>query len=282
MQGRHTIELVRRRSSPALEGLVAGMVGLSERAPTPVRRRQPAGTLLPLVLSFGNPLTIASQADATSAGRTYSSLMAGLSTGPAETWFAGGQDGVQVYLTPIGVRRILGVPGRELTRRVVAPSDVVPAMGDSLVDRLHSASTWQERFDLVDEVLLRQAARGTDPPAWVAWIWSQIQKSGGQVRIGDLVAATGWSHRHVASVFGEQVGLTPKQAAGLVRFENAAADLGRIPLAEIAVRHGYVDQSHFARDVARYAGETPTDLTAARRPTPAIALGVRDANFRSG
>lgn len=273
MEAAHKIDLVGRRASPALEGLVAGMVGLSERAPGVVRRRQPAGTLLPLVLSFGNPLTIDSLADATGAGRAYGSFMAGLSTGPADTWFEKGQDCLQVYLTPIGVRRILGVPGREVARRVVASVDVLPAMGDTFTDRVHSASTWQRRFELVEELLLRQAAQNADPPAWVAWMWSQIQKSGGQVRIGELVAATGWSHRHIASVFGEQVGLTPKQAAGLVRFERAAADLGRLPLAALAVQHGSADQSHFARDVARYAGETPGELAAARRPTPASALG---------
>ena len=69
------------------------------------------------------------------------------------------------------------------------------------------------------------------------------------------------------------MGLAPKQAAGVIRFERAAADLGRLSLAEIAVRHGYADQSHLTRDVARYAGETPSELAAARRPTPATALG---------
>jgi AraC-like DNA-binding protein len=274
MEAMHQIELVGRRVSPALEGLVAGVVGLSERACGVVRRRQPAGTLLPLVLSFGNPLTVDSLADATGAGRAYGSFMAGLSTGPADTWFVSGQDCVQVYLTPIGVRRILGVPGAEVARRVVACVDVLPAMGDSFTDRLHTAATWQERLGLVEESLIRQAVRNADPPGWVAWMWNQIRKTGGQVRIGDLVTATGFSHRHVASVFGEQMGLTPKQAAGLVRFEAAASDLGRLPLAELAVQHGYVDQSHFSRDVARYAGETPGELLAARRPTPATALAA--------
>jgi AraC-like DNA-binding protein len=104
-------------------------------------------------------------------------------------------------------------------------------------------------------------------------MWRQIDASGGQARIGELVEQTGWSHRHVATVFGAEVGLTPKQAAGVVRFERAAADLGRLPLAHIAARHGYADQSHLTRAVARYAGETPSELAAARRPTPSTALG---------
>jgi AraC-like DNA-binding protein len=269
----HRIELVRHRAGPALDGLVAGMVGLSERAPGVVRRRQPAGSLLPLVVSFGDPLEIDSLSDATGAGCSYRSFVAGFSTGHASTRFEGGQDCVQIYLTPLGVSRVLGVPGKEVARQVVSAGDVVPGLGDVLADRLESVATWGERFALVEAALRQQVAREAGPPAWVAEMWRKIRASGGKVRVGDLVADTGWSHRHVATVFREQIGLTPKQAAGIVRFERAAADLGRLPLAEIAVRHGYADQSHLTHDVTRYAGETPRELALARRPTPSTALG---------
>jgi AraC-like DNA-binding protein len=276
MEGPHRIEVVAHRTAPALAGLVAGVVGMSERAPGVVRRRQPAGSLLPLVLSFGERLEIDALSDGTGAGRSYGSFVSGFSTGHASTHFDGGQDCVQVYLTPLGVRRVLGVPGGELARHVVAVDDVVPALGDVLADRLASARTWAERFTLVEAALLRQVAGTESVPGWVGWMWQQIEASGGRARIGPLVDRTGWSHRHVATVFREQVGLTPKQAAAVVRFERAAADLGRLPLADVAARHGYADQSHLSRAVARYAGETPGALAAARRPTPRTALAGAD------
>jgi AraC-like DNA-binding protein len=270
----HHLTLVRQASPPALGGLVAGMVGMSERATDEVRRRQPAGTLLPLVFTFGGSLEIDALSDASGAGE-YRSFVAGLSTGYASTRFHRTLDSVHVYLTPLGVRRILGVPGKELARLVVATGDLVREWETDLSDRLDSARGWGERFALVESALLQQLARHPAPPMWVAWMWRQIHGSGGQARIADLVAGTGWSHRHVATVFAEQVGLTPKQAAGVVRFEHAAADLGRLPLAEVAARHGYADQSHLSRAVARYAGETPSELIAARRPTPSTAMGRR-------
>lgn len=267
------MELVRHRPGPAFDGLVAGMVGISERAPGVVRRRQSAGSLLPLVVSFGKPLEIESHSDATGAGSSYRSFVAGFSTGHATTQFDGDQDCVQVYLTPLGVRRVLGVPGKEVARRVASAGDIVTDLGDFLADRLGSVATWSERFAIVEAALLPQVAREAEPPGWVGWMWRQIHASGGQARIAGLVAHTGWSHRHVATVFQEQIGLTPKQAAGVVRFERAAADLGRLPLAEVAARHGYADQSHLTRDVLRYAGETPSEHATARRPTPSTALG---------
>ena len=108
-------------------------------------------------------------------------------------------------------------------------------------------------------------------------MWRQICESGGRVRIGDLIDQTGWSHRHVTARFRDQIGLTPKAAAAVVRFERANAELGTAPLAELALRHGYADQSHLTREVARYAGEPPLELARAQRPTAHTALGGQPA-----
>jgi AraC-like DNA-binding protein len=269
----HRIEVTRGATHPVLAGLVAGVVGISEGAPGEVVRRQPAGPLLPLVLSWGRPLDIVSVSAGQGVGR-YHSFVAGFMPGHVTTRFEKEQECVQVYLTPLGVQRLLGLPGRELAGQVVSLGDVVPQLGDALADRLGSTPSWSERFGLVTDALRALAAHGREPDDVVAWMWGQLEASGGTVRVSDLVERSGWSHRHVTSRFSEQVGVTPKAAAGVVRFVNACADLGRLPLAEVATRHGYADQSHLSREVARYAGESPPALVAARRPTAYPALGA--------
>nr|WP_246322018.1 AraC family transcriptional regulator [Nocardioides panzhihuensis] len=191
--------------------------------------------------------------------------------GPVATRSGRSHACVQVYLTPIGVSRLLGVPGREVAGRVVPAADLVPELGPSFEEQLAEAVTWRGRFDLVQSILLARAVGPVDPLA--SWLWERIAESGGQVRIRDLVAETGWSHRYVTTCFQRTVGLTPKAAAGVVRFERAVADLGRLTVAEIAARHGYADQSHLTRDVVRYAGEPPAALALTRRPTAHTALG---------
>ena len=267
----HTIDVTRGATHPALAGLVAGVVGMSESAPGEVVRRQPAGSLLPLVLSWGGPLDVLSLSAGQGVG-TYRSFVAGFMPGHVTTRFEEGQDCVQVYLTPLGVQRILGVPGSELAGRVVSLDDVVPGLGDGLADRLGSAPSWRERFAVVTDALLERASHGREPDDVVAWMWGQVEASGGTVRVRDLVDRSGWSHRHVTTRFSEQIGITPKAAVGVVRFVNACTDLGRLPLAEVATRHGYADQSHLTREVVRYAGEPPRALIAARRPTAYTAL----------
>ena len=275
MDLRVPITLVRRRPAPPLAGMVAGLVGLSERSLEPVTRRQPAGTLIPLVISFGSQLTIDQLSDGEGANRSYGSFVAGLSPGHATTSHPGDQDCVQVYLTPLGVRRVLGVPGSELARRVVAIDDVARELGEDLAARVAAAATWPDRLRLVEAALTARLGSTPGPPDWVQGMWHELATTGGRAPIGGLVARTGWSHRYVATRFREEVGLTPKEAAGVLRFERAAAGLGTLPLADLAVRCGYADQSHLTRDVVRHAGEPPKALAAAQRPTAYTALGDR-------
>lgn len=274
-------ELVRHRSHPRLAGLVAGIVGLSEHADTRVERRQPAGSLLPVVVSFGDPLEILSLSDGEGRGR-YSSFVAGFMPGHATTRFTGTQRCVQVYLTPLGAYRLLGIPGQELARRVVGLEEVAPFLGGSLPERLAGAATWAGRIGLVEQALLSAVDTGPEPDPVVDWLWNRICDSGGRARIDELVAQTGWSHRHVTTCFRTQIGLSPKAAAGIVRFERAMACLGSKPLSDIASKYGYADQSHFTRDVVRYTGEPPRALLAAHRPTAYTALGAGPAAIGEG
>lgn len=245
----------------------------------------PAGSLVPLVLSFGDGLEIAELSAGEGAGRRYGSFVAGLMPGYASTSFQSTQDCVRVYLTPQGVHRILGAPGLRLAGRVTAVEDIdylQSALGATLPERLHAAKGWRERFAMVEAALVRLARCGRDPDDFVTWMWQRLQSSGGRARIGDLVRQTGWSHRHVATRFRNQIGFTPKTAAAVIRFEHASAHLGQRPLAEIAARHGYADQSHLTREVARFAGESPLEFARARRPTAYTALGTRPGRCADG
>nr|WP_280445129.1 helix-turn-helix domain-containing protein [Nocardia brasiliensis] len=83
--------------------------------------------------------------------------------------------------------------------------------------------------------------------------------------MGALAAATGWSRQRLSSRFDAQIGLSPKRAAMLVRFDQAIHRLvdGHSP-AQVAVDGGYADQSHFHNEVRAFTGVTPA--AAAKEP----------------
>ena len=66
------------------------------------------------------------------------------------------------------------------------------------------------------------------------------------------------------SRYRSQIGITPKRAAQLIRFDHAAHRLaaGDSRCAGCG-RNGYADQSHLHRACTAFAGVTPTALAAA-------------------
>ena len=241
--------------------LVTGICGYRERSDGPLRRRVAAGTSVPLIVSFGDPIEIVDMGEGAGAGRAYESFVSGFHPGYAVTRYQGTQFGMQIDLTPLGAYRLLGVPGSTLASRVVSLDDVVPALAGSLPDQLASRRTWPERIALLDDVLAGLLDRGPQPDPLVTWMWSQLKASNGQARISELVADTGRSHRYVTSRFRDQVGATPKTVARVVRFEAAtkAVTSGQ-PLASVAAACGYADQSHLTREFVRLGGCTPAAM----------------------
>ncbi|MEU6795899.1 helix-turn-helix domain-containing protein [Nonomuraea wenchangensis] len=65
----------------------------------------------------------------------------------------------------------------------------------------------------------------------------------------------GRGRKRLWSRFRAQLGLPPKRAAKLVRFDRAAHRL-------VAGEGGYADQSHLHREVMAFTGATPSALAA--------------------
>ena len=130
-------------------------------------------------------------------------------------------------------------------------------------DRLRTAASWDERFVIAAEILGRRpAGRRIDPE--VAYAWRRTLTGGGRLRVDGLADEVGWSRKRPWSRFRSQLGISPKHAARLVRFDHAAHLLaaGHAP-ASVAGGSGYVDQSHLHREFSAFTGLTPTAVATA-------------------
>jgi AraC-like DNA-binding protein len=190
------------------------------------------------------------------------SFAAGLLPGPLR---AGGWRGecLQIRLSPVVAATVLGASA-ELTGTVAALEDVWGRDTGQVEDRLRAAMSWDERFAIAADVLGRRL--GARPPAdpEVAHTWRRTLTSRGRVRVDGLADEVGWSRKRLWSRFRSQLGITPKRAAQLVRFDHAAHLLAAgHPAAGVAADSGYADQSHLHREVKAITGLTPTAVAAA-------------------
>jgi AraC-like DNA-binding protein len=116
---------------------------------------------------------------------------------------------------------LFGIPMHELSNRVLPLDDVLPPGVRGLAERLEDVTTWDERFDLVDAALVRRLSCSRPPSRDVAWAWAILERTGGRAPIGWICDRLGRSRRHLAARFREEIGLTPKTAARVLRFEQA-------------------------------------------------------------
>ena len=98
----------------------------------------------------------------------------------------------------------------------------------------------------------------------VAYAWRRTVTSRGRVRVHRLADEVGWSRKRLWSRFRSQIGLTPKRATQLVRFDHAAHLLAAgHAAASAAAQSGYADQSHLHREIKAIAGVTPAAVATA-------------------
>jgi AraC-like DNA-binding protein len=267
-------EHCRRRPAEPLRPYVAYYTGYRQRGVPPARHRGLPSPFLTLIFTLDEPLVMLAHPDPRQPPGDFGALLGGLHSAPALITHDGAQSGIQVAVRPLGARALLGLPAGELAELDLPAETVLGGACAELRARTVAATSWPERFAILDEILLRRAGIARSPAPEVAWAWRQLLASGGTVRIADLAAGTGWSGRHLTGRFRTEIGLTPKAAARVIRFDRArhllirharsiSGDDGNdgndgYRLADLAVACGYFDQAHLAREFRSLAGCPPS------------------------
>ncbi|MEC3957167.1 helix-turn-helix domain-containing protein [Nocardia sp. CDC153] len=244
---------------PVRPGTAIGlsMAGFRSRAAGPIEMPVVPHPAVTLVADFGASSMVV---DDGMGPRQLGGLVAGLRSGGVRLR---GNDiaCLEVRLSPLIVRAVLGICPAELDRTVLSLDDLWGRESARLREQLGESSSWEDRFALADTVLARRGENGPAPDPEVVWAWKRIIRSRGRIRVEELAVELGWSRKRLWTRFRDQVGLPPKRAASLVRFDRAAHHLaaGR-DVARVAADCGYVDQSHLHREVVAFTGMTPVAL----------------------
>ena len=264
------------KPAAGLRLLVSGYSGYRQARVGPAVHRGLPSPFLTVIFTLDEPLEITAHPDPAQPGGRYGTLVGGLHTAPALISHDGRQSGIQLAMSPLGARALLGVPAGELASLDFEGADVLGPVAGQVQQRLQDCASWPQRFEVLNELLLDRARASADdlgagPGAApgisreVSYAWQALLRSGGRISIAQLAADTGWSDRHLRGKFRLEIGLTPKAAARVIRFDQARRRLvgrvraGRAPdLAGLAADGGYYDQAHLDREFATLAGSAPT------------------------
>lgn len=273
--------MIGARIHPALRSLVSRIIGYRDFPPREsvhFGQPSPAATV---IIAFNEPLDVgwvpdpgshdAAMRDVARAGERFGVLVAGLHTRPSLIRTHGVQHGIQLSLTPAGVRTFFRAPigafSNSLAEVTEVPGGWASLRMSALRARLEEVPDWSARFEVLQMELLRAAsdeehAKGdgarqrVHPAADEAW--RQLLRTRGKIGITELAEHLGVGRRTLLTKFRTEYGLSPKEAQRIVRFATAKRLItSGMLLAEAAAASGYSDQAHLSREWVRLAGQPP-------------------------
>ena len=254
-----------------LRPFISGYSGYRQEGAAPARHRGLPSPELTFIVTLDDQLAIDSHPDPGQPAASYDTLLGGLHTSPALVSHRGRWSGVQLGLTPLGARTLLGLPAGELANWDAEATDVIGGFAAQLRELVVEQPTWADRFAVIDQLLERRAAemeadrRATVRPE-VGHAWRRLRESRGGVGVATLAAETGLSARRLGSLFRDEFGLAPKEAGRVFRFTHARRRIGQAAtdrgtgatFARVAAECGYYDQAHLAREFRALAGCPPS------------------------
>ncbi|MFD4632754.1 helix-turn-helix domain-containing protein [Streptomyces sp. NPDC058284] len=270
MGSREFVRAVPRLDGP-LDGMVVSAVGYRTAGQRPALHRGLPSPYLTVIFSLDGPITTGDspgRATGPDAART-DIVVGGLHQSPAYVVQPEHEAGIQLAVHPLAARALLGLPAAELTGQlVIGGTDVLGDHAADVRERLCELDDWTDRFAHLSAYLRRLACvdrpmGAVRPEVAEAWAWLARHRGAGT--LGGLSRHVALSERRLTALFRAETGLSPKQAARLMRFQHAKAVVTRAvaaggppDLARVAAGTGYYDHSHLVRDFRQYTGVSPT------------------------
>lgn len=271
-------EIALARPHPRLRPGVISYRGFRLALDAPRRRLEVPIGAVTLLLGFGDELRIRGLAGSARPPVSLVSVVSGLTTRPVLGEHDGRLAGVEVLLTPWASFTLLGTEQHEIAGRALDPDALGtrpgPGPGDRIGDlaaALGALPRWSDRFDLLDDFLIRWARTGPPCARRTVRAWDELVRTHGSAPVARIADEVGWSVRQLENRFREQIGLGPKAAGRVLRLQHARRLLaaGRSQ-AEAAALSGFYDQAHLSGEFKAMTGCTPRQFAkASGTPMPA-------------
>ena len=253
-----------------LPGVVSTAVGYATTDEQERIHRGLPSPYLTVIFSLDGPIVCADRPESLGTkDEDRTAIIAGrLHTTPAFIAMPRQQAGIQLAVHPLAARTLLGAASAELSFPVTDGRDLLGPEAERLRMRLIETPDWDRRFELLAHYLRRRVdsarpSAAVRPELAEAWRW--LSRHRGTGSIDALARHVLLSRRQLGALFDRELGMSPKAASRLIRFQRAmraiagSVAVGQEPqLADAAARCGYYDQSHLDRDFRGYVGLSPT------------------------
>jgi AraC-like DNA-binding protein len=176
-----------------------------------------------------------------------------------------------VHFRPGGAAPFFTFPISELAGSVVELDLIWKREILALREQLLEAATPDEKFDLLESFLIVKARGNLQPDVTLATAFSML-RAWPVLSLRDLASQLGLTHKQLLSRFDCRVGVTPKVASRILRFQKALSATAKATTApdwaDLALDCGYYDQAHMIHEFQELAGLTPAAYMRERTQFP--------------
>lgn len=172
---------------------------------------------------------------------------------------------IGVHFKPGGALPFLGCAYGELHNTNVALTQLWgEKRARRLVELLNEAGSIEQKFDILERWLMWIADRPLDHHPAVSFALRTFEQDPGLFSSDEVARHVNLSQRRFIELFRDEVGMTPKLFCRVQRFQNVIRMIehkseAEVDWIDIALSHGYSDQSHFIHDFRGFSGLRPTE-----------------------
>jgi AraC-like DNA-binding protein len=167
-----------------------------------------------------------------------------------------------VHFRPGGAFPFLGLSAYELADTHLDLTTIWGQRASEIRERLASTTSTRERFRLLENALRSRLHGPLEHHPAVSLALDGFRSDHSRAVVRKLAREAGLSDRRFITVFRSEVGLNPKLFNRIERFQKLLTKIDRLANPEwdqLALDHGYFDQSHLIRDFLEFSGFSPAD-----------------------
>jgi AraC-like DNA-binding protein len=169
---------------------------------------------------------------------------------------------IGIEFSGYGAYRFFHLNQQQMRNKIYALTEVLGNLAAQLEERISNTENIPQKVQLIQQFLV---ARLQQKPADAIYDYciKKIVATKGRITIKQLEKETGYSSRWLNIKFAEKMGVSPKNVASIIRFQqfySALATNKHIRFLQTDFYDYYYDQSHFIKDFKRFTGHTPGKL----------------------
>ena len=165
---------------------------------------------------------------------------------------------IGIEFHPFGAHRLFHISMHDITNQFCDATEILNRQGRELQERLVNTETVEGKLEIVQGFLLQQLNKFEKDDLPIEYAVRQITANKGMVSIELLSQEIGYSKRHLDRLMREYVGISPKELAGILRFQHFYKGLlTEQTLSAPDLYEFYYDQSHFTKEFRKFTGYSP-------------------------